>query len=137
MFAEKCSDKNLQEQLTLMQMQMCQLLQKIEDLPNTKTTTINNSGTVNTNHVTQVNVEIRPWGTPLLLTDKDVETVLARGKPAGAGGLTTKQTADMLMHAVHLAHTPVEARNVYKDPTQADQARVLTEGGWGVLQCWV
>jgi len=83
--------------------------------------------------VTNFTVEIKPWGSPLALTEKDIETVLMRGESA-TGALTAKQVSEMLMHAVQLAHVPMEARNVYKDPSQADQVKVLTEDGWGVLQ---
>ena len=93
-------------------------------------TQVNTVNTVNT--VNHINVEIRPWGAALALTDGDVEAALAC-VPGLAGTPTLAEVVSSLMELVKRAHAPAEARNIYINPKRADQALALTAGGWATL----
>ena len=85
----------------------------------------------NIQNVTNV-VNITPWGTPLALSDSDVETALAR-IPSLVGSPAMSEIVDVLMSLVKKAHSPSEARNVYLNPKRGDQALALTAEGWAAM----
>ena len=116
------------------------LVAKVEELEKkldaSTSIVVTNSGnivnTVNTvNNVTNV-VNINPWGTPLALTDSDVETALAR-IPGLVGSPALTEIVDVLMALVKKAHSPTESRNIYLNPKRADQALAMTSEGWAAL----
>ena len=86
------------------------------------------SNIVNVNHVT-----IAPWGSPLQLTDADVEAALA-SIPSLAGTPALPEVVAALMELVKRAHVQPAARNIHLNPKRADQALALTAGGWATLQ---
>ena len=100
----------------------------------TNVNTIN--GPVTTVHaVTHVvnNVTIAPWGTPLQLTDADVEAALA-SIPCLAGAPAMTEVVAALMELVKRSHRPEAARNVHLNPKRADQALALTPTGtWAAM----
>jgi hypothetical protein len=79
-----------------------------------------------------VNIKIAPWGSPLQLTDGDVEAALSK-VPGLAGTPTLPEVVNTLMELVKKAHTQVDARNIHLNPKRADQAMALTAGGWATL----
>jgi len=116
------------------------LVAKVEELEkkldaSTSIVVTNSGNTVNTvntvNNVTNV-VNINPWGTPLALTDSDVETALAR-IPGLVGSPALTEIVDVLMALVKKAHSPTESRNIYLNPKRADQALAMTSEGWAAL----
>ena len=91
----------------------------------------NVSGPV-TNVVNNVSVKIAPWGSPLQLTDADVEAALAT-VPGLAGTPALPEVVAALMELVKRAHMPPAARNVHLNPKRTDQALALTSGGWAAM----
>ena len=100
----------------------------------TNVNTIN--GPVTTvNAVTTVvnNVTIAPWGSPLALTDADVEAALA-SIPGVAGTPAMPEVVAALMELVKRAHLPEAARNVHLNPRRGDQALARTAtGAWAAM----
>ena len=100
----------------------------------TNVNTIN--GPVTTVHaVTNVvnNVTIAPWGSPLALTDADVEAALAQ-IPGVAGTPAMPEVVAALMELVKRAHMPDAARNVHLNPKRGDQALARTAmGAWAAM----
>ena len=93
---------------------------------------INNVANV-TNNVTVHNVTIAPWGSPLALTDADVEAALAQ-IPGVAGTPAMPEVVAALMELVKRAHLPDAARNVFLNPKRGDQALARTAtGGWAAM----
>jgi len=96
-------------------------------------TNVNGPVTNNSGPMTNiVNIKIAPWGSPLQLTDSDVEAALSK-VPGLAGTPTLPEVVNTLMELVKKAHTPVDARNIHLNPKRADQAMALTAGGWATL----
>ena len=91
----------------------------------------NVSGPV-TNVVNNVSVKIAPWGSPLQLTDADVEAALATG-PGLAGTPALPEVVAALMELVKRAHMAPTARNIHLNPKRTDQALALTTGGWAAM----
>ena len=75
---------------------------------------------------------IHPWGSPLQLTDADVEAALAT-VPGLAGTPALPEVVAALMELVKRAHVPPAARNVHLNPKRTDQALALTPGGWAAM----
>jgi hypothetical protein len=90
------------------------------------TNNIDNSTTVNYNTV------VNFWGSPLALTDGDVEASLAH-IPGLVGTPLLPEIVDVLMTLVKRAHLQPSGRNVHLSQRRADQALALTEGGWAAL----
>jgi len=88
--------------------------------------------TNNTNTINNVTVTIAPWGTPLQLTDADVEAALAN-IPCLAGMPAMTEVVATLMELVKRSHIPEAARNVHINPKRSDQALALTAAGWAAL----
>jgi hypothetical protein len=86
-----------------------------------------NTNIVNVNHVT-----IAPWGSPLQLTDADVEAALAT-VPGIAGTPALPEVVAALMELVKRAHVSAAARNIHLNPKRTDQALALTTGGWAAM----
>jgi len=105
--------------------------QAMTQAPNTVTVMNMNATVTNIQNVTNV-VNITPWGTPLALSDSDVETALAR-IPSLVGSPAMTEIVDVLMSLVKKAHSPSEARNVYLNPKRGDQALALTAEGWAAM----
>jgi len=78
------------------------------------------------------NITIAPWGSPLQLTDADVEATLAT-VPGFAGIPALPEVVAALMELVKRAHVPVAARNIHLNPKRCDQALALTAGGWATM----
>jgi hypothetical protein len=91
------------------------------------TNIINDSSVNLVNHVT-----ISPWGSPLQLTDADVEAALAT-VPGLVGTPALPEVVAALMELVKRAHAPQAARNVHLNPKRTDQALALTTGGWAAM----
>ena len=75
---------------------------------------------------------IHPWGSPLQLTDADVEAALVT-VPGLAGTPALPEVVAALMELVKRAHVPPAARNVHLNPKRTDQALALTTGGWAAM----
>ena len=98
--------------------------QQLTNVTNNVNNTVNN--TIN-------NVTITPWGSPLALTDADVEAALAQ-IPGVAGTPAMPEVVAALMELVKRAHMPDAARNVYLNPKRGDQALARTAtGGWAAM----
>ena len=93
---------------------------------------VNNIGGTVSNVVNVNNVTIAPWGSPLQLTDADVEAALA-GVPGLAGTPAMPEVVAALMELVKRAHVPPAARNIHLNPKRTDQALALTTGGWAAM----
>ena len=91
-------------------------------------TTVNNV----VNHVNSVRLEISPWGSPLQLTDADIEAALAT-VPGIAGTPALPEVVAALMELVKRAHMPPAARNIHLNPKRTDQALALMPGGWAAM----
>lgn len=99
----------------------------------TTPTVINNINNVANTTVNTVNhVTIAPWGSPLQLTDADVEAALAT-VPGLAGNTALPEVVAVLMDLVKRSHIPEAARNVHINPKRCDQALALTATGWAAL----
>ena len=130
-------NRPVEDQITMMQTKIAELEQRL-DSQKTNSMVVNES-TLNTINgpVTVVNnnvkLEMAPWGSPLTLTDADVEAALAR-IPGVAGTPALSEIVDVLMDLVKRAHIPPEARNVYLNPRRGDQALACTpDGAWATL----
>ena len=93
---------------------------------------VNNIGGTVSNVVNVNNVTIAPWGSPLQLTDADVEAALAT-VPGLVGTPALPEVVAALMELVKRAHAPQAARNVHLNPKRTDQALALTTGGWAAM----
>ena len=93
--------------------------------------TVNNN-VANTTVNTVNSITIAPWGSPLQLTDADVEAALA-GVPGLAGTPALPEVVAALMELVKRAHVPPAARNIHLNPKRTDQALALTTGGWAAM----
>jgi hypothetical protein len=92
-----------------------------------------NINNVANNTINNVNVTIAPWGSPLALTDADVEAALAQ-IPGLAAAPALPEIVSTLMELVKRAHLPEAARNVYLNPKRGDQALARTAaGGWAAM----
>jgi len=92
-----------------------------------------NTNIINDNSVNLVNhVTIAPWGSPLQLTDADVEAALAT-VPGIAGTPALPEVVAALMELVKRAHVSAAARNIHLNPKRTDQALALTTGGWAAI----
>ena len=99
----------------------------------TNTAIINNIANNTVNHLTVNHVTIAPWGSPLALTDADVEAALA-SIPGVAGTPAMPEVVAALMELVKRAHMPDAARNVYLNPRRGDQALACTAAGsWAAM----
>ena len=98
--------------LDLIMQEIQQLHQKIDNQTSIAVpiTTVN-APVTNINNV-NVNVEITPWGSPLALSDADVEAALAR-LPRLAGTPALGEIVNALMELVKRAHEPASARNIH------------------------
>ena len=94
--------------------------------------TMNVMQNTNTNIINVNSITIAPWGSPLQLTDADVEAALAT-VPGLAGTPALPEVVAALMELVKRAHMPPAARNVHLNPKRTDQALALTPGGWAAL----
>jgi len=92
-------------------------------------TAVNN--TVN-NTMNNLTVNIAPWGSPLNLTDADVEAAL-RLIPGLVGTPSMKEVVNTLMELVKRAHMQEDARNVYLSPKREDWAMTLQPTGWAAI----
>ena len=92
-------------------------------------TAVNN--TVN-NTMNNLTVNIAPWGSPLNLTDADVEAAL-RLIPGLVGTPSMKEVVNTLMELVKRAHIQEGARNVYLSPKREDWAMALQPTGWAAI----
>jgi hypothetical protein len=122
-----CKNNNMAARIDQLEQKIDELTKLAADKPIINTV-VNNSN-VNTvvNHVT-----VAPWGTPMVLTDSDVEAALSRYLgPVGEARLP--EIVDILMTLVKRGHTPVEARNIHLNPKRADQALALVPGGWAAI----
>ena len=98
--------------------------QQLTNVTNNVNNTVNN--TIN-------NVTIAPWGSPLALTDADVEAALA-SIPGVAGTPAMPEVVAALMELVKRAHMPDAARNVFLNPKRGDQALARTAmGAWAAM----
>ena len=86
----------------------------------------------NTNIINVNSITIAPWGSPLQLTDADVEAALAT-VPGIAGTPALPEVVAALMELVKRAHVPAAARNIHLNPKRTDQALALTTGGWAAM----
>ena len=93
---------------------------------------VNNIGGTVSNVVNVNSITIAPWGSPLQLTDADVEAALAT-VPGLAGTVALPEVVAALMELVKRAHMPPAARNVHLNPKRTDQALALTTGGWAAM----
>jgi len=93
---------------------------------------VNNIGGTVSNVVNVNNVTIAPWGSPLQLTDADVEAVLAT-VPGLAGTPALPEVVAALMELVKRAHMAPTARNIHLNPKRTDQALALMPGGWAAM----
>ena len=118
------------EQLAAKVQSLERQIQSQSEVSPTVINTINNVANTTVNNVT--NVEIRPWGSPLQLTDADVEAALA-SIPGVAGVPALPEVVAALMELVKRAHAAAAARNVHLNPKRTDQALALTAGGWAAL----
>ena len=91
---------------------------------------VNNVANTTVNTVN--NVTIVPWGSPLQLTDADIEAALAT-VPGIAGTPALPEVVAALMELVKRAHVPPTARNVHLNPKRTDQALALTPDGWAAM----
>ena len=82
--------------------------------------------------VNNVSVTIAPWGSPLQLTDADVEAALST-IPGITDSPDISEVVATLMELVKRSHIPLGARNIHINPKRADQALALTAGGWAAL----
>jgi hypothetical protein len=87
---------------------------------------------INNTTVNNVTVNVTPWGSPLQLTDTDVEAALAT-VPGLVGTPALPEVVAALMELVKRAHAPQAARNVHLNPKRTDQALALTTGGWAAM----
>ena len=94
--------------------------------------TMNVMQNTNTNIINVNSITIAPWGSPLQLTDADVEAALAT-VPGLAGTPALPEVVAALMELVKRAHMPPAARNVHLNPKRTDQALALTTGGWAAM----
>ncbi|NBQ70588.1 MAG: hypothetical protein EBU46_17860 [Nitrosomonadaceae bacterium] len=78
------------------------------------------------------NITIAPWGTPLQLTDADVEAALS-SIPGVIDTPALPEIVTALMELVKRSHAPPAARNITINPKRADQALALTNNGWAAL----
>ena len=105
-----------------------QLHAQIETTPTVINTTNTNTNIVNVNHVT-----IAPWGSPLQLTDADVELALSK-IPGVTDTPDLHEVVATLMELVKRAHLSDSSRNVYLNPKRSDQALARTPAGrWAAL----
>ena len=93
---------------------------------------VNNIGGTVSNIVNVNNVTIAPWGSPLQLTDADVEAALAT-VPGIAGTPAIPEVVAALMELVKRAHVAPAARNIHLNPKRTDQALALMPGGWAAM----
>ena len=113
-------------------------LARLENQPNSitvnapVTNTVTNVSGPMTNVVNNVSVKIAPWGSPLQLTDADVEAALAT-VPGLVGTPALPEVVAALMELVKRAHAPPTARNIHLNPKRTDQALALTTGGWAAM----
>jgi len=131
---EKC--KKVKDPVVILQQQLEEVKLKLHEMSQqipcaTEATLVVNAPVTNINNV-NVNVEITPWGSPLALSDADVEAALAR-LPRLAGTPALGEIVNTLMELVKRAHEPASARNIHLNPKRADQALALTEAGWAAL----
>jgi len=92
-----------------------------------------NINNVANNTINNVSVTIAPWGSPLALTDADVEAALAQ-IPGLVATPALPEIVSTLMELVKRAHLPEAARNVYLNPKRGDQALARTAaGGWAAM----
>jgi hypothetical protein len=91
-----------------------------------------NTAIITNNTINNVTLTIAPWGTPLQLTDADVEAALA-SIPCLAGTPAMTEVVAALMELVKRSHQPEAARNVHLNPKRSDQALALTAAGWAAL----
>ena len=85
------------------------------------------------NTINNVTVTIAPWGSPLALTDADVEAALA-SIPGLAAAPALPEIVSALMELVKRAHMSDAARNVFLNPKRGDQALARTAtGGWAAM----
>jgi len=92
-----------------------------------------NTAIISNNTINNVTVTIAPWGSPLALTDADVEAALA-SIPGLAAAPALPEIVNTLMELVKRAHLPEAARNVYLNPKRGDQALARTPmGGWAAM----
>ena len=87
---------------------------------------------INNTTVNNVTVNVTPWGSPLQLTDTDVEAALAT-VPGLVGTPALPEVVAALMELVKRAHAPQTARNIHLNPKRTDQALALTTGGWAAM----
>jgi len=93
---------------------------------------VNSVNSVNTVNTVVNNVTIVPWGTPLTLTDADVDAAMSRlSNMIEAPALP--DVVAVLMEIVKRAHVPLDSRNVHLNPKRADQALALSATGWAAL----
>ena len=78
------------------------------------------------------NVTIVPWGTPLTMTDADVDAAMSRLSNMIEAPALPEMVA-VLMEIVKRAHVPLDSRNVHLNPKRADQALALSATGWAAL----
>ena len=107
---EKC--KKVKDPVVILQQQLEEVKLKLHEMSQqipcaTEATLVVNAPVTNINNVNHVNVEITPWGSPLALSDADVEAALAR-LPCLAGTPALGEIVNALM-----AHEPASARNIH------------------------
>ena len=102
---EKC--KKVKDPVVILQQQLEEVKLKLHEMSQqipcaTEATLVVNAPVTNINNV-NVNVEITPWGSPLALSDADVEAALAR-LPRLAGTPALGEIVNALMELVKRAH---------------------------------
>ena len=117
-----------------MQCKIAEIERKLsEQQPPITNTTIQTNTVINAPTTFTIgSMVIHPWGSPLQLTDADVEAALAT-VPGLAGTPALPEVVAALMELVKRAHMPPAARNVHLNPKRTDQALALTTGGWAAM----
>ena len=124
------NDQVIHDQMALMQKQIDELIDMQKKTDNQPIIALN-GGNVN-NTMNNLTVNIAPWGSPLNLTDADVEAAL-RLIPGLVGTPSMKEVVNTLMELVKRAHIQEGARNVYLSPKREDWAMALQPTGWAAI----
>ena len=129
--------ETITQQMQVLQNMVASLGNPIKTADGQSTPQVTNVNTINSsvttvNSVVVNNVTIAPWGSPLQLTDADVEAALST-IPGITDSPDISEVVATLMELVKRSHIPLGARNIHINPKRADQALALTAGGWAAL----
>ena len=123
------SIQSLNEQIIELQ-KLVKELSGIKETNSLKIDTVNN--TSNSATIIIEKVEIRPWGTPLEISAKDIASALSK-IPTLAGNLAINDIVELLVELTKRAHVSPESRNIHLNPKRSDQALALMENGWAAV----